>query len=176
MADYIISKKIIVGHSDLIGSRGVFAAEDLNSGDLIERCPMVKMAWRSNYLKDPVIWEYLYTHGCECENCKNHGYLFYMVLGYGMIYNHQDSPNADWKFNYKELYADVVANKNIATGEEIFVSYGPNYFRDREKIIANNIPNKEQIKALIDSDSDEQFMADMKNILYSNTEHKEDTK
>jgi hypothetical protein len=57
-----------------------------------------------------------------------------MVLGYGMIYNHQDTPNTLWKFRYKDLVADVIASKKIKNGEEIFVSYGSDYFRGKEKI------------------------------------------
>jgi SET domain-containing protein len=57
-----------------------------------------------------------------------------MVLGYGMLYNHQDKPNTKWVFNFKNLLGDVVAVKPIKAGEEIFVSYGPNYFKNRNKV------------------------------------------
>ena len=166
---FVQPKKIIVAKSELIGGRGVLATADIAAGELIERCPMVKMGWRSNYLKDPVIWQYLYSHRCDCNECKNHGSSFYMVLGYGMIYNHQDYPNADWKFEYDKLYADVIANKSIAKDEEIFVSYGNNYFSgDRNKITikSNGEPIPEDVKMMIDDDGDDEiFIAKMKYIL-----------
>jgi SET domain-containing protein len=55
-----------------------------------------------------------------------------MVLGYGMIYNHQNNPNTEWRFNYQGLLADVVAIKPIKASDEIFVHYGNNYFKNRE--------------------------------------------
>jgi hypothetical protein len=51
-----------------------------------------------------------------------------MVLGYGMMYNHKDSSNALWKFNYSQLLGDVIATENIFIGQEIFVNYGNAYF------------------------------------------------
>lgn len=166
---YIQPTKIMVNISQLIGGRGVLATADISAGELIERCPMVKMAWRSNYLKDPVIWQYLYSQRCNCNDCKNHGSTFYMVLGYGMIYNYQDIPNADWKFEYDKLYADVIANKDILKGEEIFVSYGSGYFSgDRNKITVNpkTDPIPDNIKTMIDDENDDEiFIAKMKDIL-----------
>jgi len=132
--DYFQSKKIIVNNSE-IHFRGVFATEDIESEELIERCPMVPLAFRSRYQSDPQIWDYLYSQKtCECNECKKHGFLFYMVLGYGMIYNHQDTPNTKWHFDYNNLVADVISQRKILKGEEIFVSYGTSYFKDREKI------------------------------------------
>ena len=56
-----------------------------------------------------------------------------MVLGYGMIYNHQDNNNAVWQFNYQNLYADIIATRDIQINEEIFVNYGINYFEKMTK-------------------------------------------
>lgn len=135
--EFLQQTKIKLGFSN-IHFRGVFATADINSGEIIERCPMVPLAFRSRYHNDPQIWEYLYTQPiCPCNECKNHGFVFYMVLGYGMMYNHQDTPNTRWHFDYSKLIADVIAERDIKTGEEIFVSYGDKYFKNREKIDQN---------------------------------------
>ena len=132
--DYFQSKKIVVGQSS-IHFRGIFAVDDIESGELIERCPMIPLADRSRYQHDSQIWDYLYSQPtCPCNECKNHGFVFLMVLGYGMIYNHQDTPNTVWKFDYPNLIADVIAQRSIKKGEEIFVSYGSKYFKNRDKI------------------------------------------
>lgn len=132
--DYIQPKKIIVGKSD-IHFRGIFATEDIEPGEIIERCPMVPLSNRSRYQNDSQIWDYLYTQPtCPCDECKNHGFVFHMVLGYGMIYNHQDTPNTKWKFDYYNLVADVIAERPIKKGEEIFVTYGSKYFQNRQKV------------------------------------------
>jgi len=126
-------KKIKVDHS-VVHSRGVFATEDIEPEELIERCPMVPLEHRTKYHNDPQLYRYLYTHKCPCIDCTKHGSIFLMVLGYGMIYNHQDTPNTVWNFKYKEGVAEVVATRPIKKGEEIFVSYGESYFNGRKKV------------------------------------------
>jgi SET domain-containing protein len=44
-------------------------------------------------------------------------------LGYGSIYNHSHSPNADWKQNFKTNSMVYRAIKPIKKGEEILVNY-----------------------------------------------------
>lgn len=156
---YLAPVGIRVDYSSVAGI-GVFATQDFNKGDIIERCPMVRMEHRSKYVTDPTINNYMYTQPkCPCNDCQNHGYYYWMVLGYGMLYNHQDFPNCDWTFVWKNKYADVVANKDIKMGEEIFVSYGPNYFRNRQKTLPKNqSDNIEDTLQDIDMENDSQFM------------------
>lgn len=125
--------KVRLGYSK-VHFRGVFATQDIESEELVERCPMVPLEFRTKYHKDTQLFNYLYTHRCECKDCKDHGAVFLMVLGYGMIYNHQDTPNTVWRFNHQEKVADVVATRPIKAGEEIFVSYGPAYFSNKKKV------------------------------------------
>lgn len=118
-----------------ISGRGVFAIRDIAQDEIIEVCPMVPLINRSKYQLEPMIWRYCYTKPyCDCADCKKHGLLFFMVLGYGMIYNHQDDNNARMKLNYKELTAEVIALKPIKQGDEIFVNYGPDYFKNIPKV------------------------------------------
>ena len=136
--DFVPPSNIILGKSKIHG-RGVFATTDIISGELIERCPMVQMEYRSRYQLDPQIFNYMYAQPpCKCDDCQKHGFVLYMVLGYGMLYNHQDIPNSKWKFNYTQLFADVIATENIQMGDEIFVSYGNQYFNDKLKKDAKN--------------------------------------
>lgn len=128
-------KKIVVKLSSSKIGLGVFATEDIEEGELVERCPMIQMAWKSNYLRDPQIYNYLYSNSsCQCDDCKRHGHSMFMVLGYGMLYNHKDESNAKMEFNFKNLLGDVIAKKPIKSGEEIFVNYGPIYFKNRIKL------------------------------------------
>lgn len=154
VVEYLAPSKIKVGKSDLAGI-GVFAIEDIKAGEIVERCPMVRMEHRSNYVHDPTINNYMYTQPkCSCNDCQNHGHYFWMVLGYGMLYNHQDVPHTEWKFNWRLKYADVVAKKDIKKGQEIFVTYGSNYFRNRKQTLdKNTVDNiKETLEDLEDND------------------------
>ena len=140
---FLSPSKIKLDYSP-IHYRGVFATEFIPSGEIVERCPLVPLAHRSKYHVDPQIWEYLYSQPmCPCNECKNHGFVFHMVLGYGMLYNHQDVPNTKWEFDFRRLVADVVAEKDINKGEEIFVSYGSKYFSNREKIGVDDAKNNQ---------------------------------
>lgn len=125
--------KIVLGKSAIHGI-GVFATQSIQPGELVERCPMVPLSFRTNYHKDSKLYEYLYSNGEHNSESEKHGYPMCMVLGYGMIYNHQDNPNANWKFNWAENYTDLVAQRFIAKGEEIFTHYGEYYFSHRTKI------------------------------------------
>lgn len=138
-------RKIKLGYSKIHG-RGVFATEDIEPGELIERAPMVVLAHRMNYHKDPVIWSYMYTNTCPCDECKKHGGHFLMILGYGQIYNHLDENNAHISFDLKGQVANINAIKKIKKGEEIFVSYGPKYFNNRPKSALDENGNAIQVK------------------------------
>ena len=115
--------------------RAVFATEDIRPGDLIERCPLELLSFRMNYHKDPTIYSHMFTHSCPCQECKTHGGHFVMVMGFGQMYNHQDDNSADIKFDLVNKIADIHARKEIKSGEEIFLNYGSNYFKNRKKIV-----------------------------------------
>jgi SET domain-containing protein len=142
VVEFYSPSKIIIQASPIHG-RGVFANQDIREGEVVERCPTIPLAFRSRYHSDPQIYRYLYSQPtCPCNECKNHGFIFHMILGYGMIYNHQDDANTTWKFDYHNLVADIIANRDIKSGNEIFVDYGTKYFEDREKIeLDNNAKN-----------------------------------
>lgn len=132
--DFLENFPIKVGLSNIEG-RGIFSTREIKEGETIERCPMVPLAFRSRYHSDPQIYKYLYSQPtCPCNECKNHGFKFYMVLGYGMIYNHQDNANTEWQFDFPNHLADIIAIKDIKSGDEIFVDYGTKYFNNKEKI------------------------------------------
>lgn len=131
--DFNFKRKIVLDYSDIHG-RGIFATEDIWPGELVERCPMITLSHRMNYHKDPTIWSYMFTNTCPCDECKRHGGHFLMIMGYAQLYNHQDDNNASIKFFLKEQYADITALRKIPKGEEIFVNYGPKYFKSRDKI------------------------------------------
>lgn len=124
------NSKILVKNSEH-RPRGVFANSKIEKNELIERCPLIPLSFRSRYNYDPQIWQYCYTSKkCECKECQTHGFIFYMVLGYGMVYNHSLTNNADIIFNYENLYMDVIANRNIEINEEIYVNFSIKNFID----------------------------------------------
>ena len=55
-------------------------------------------------------------------------------FGYCSMYNHSDTPNATWEILDEEKIK-ITVTKNIAEGEEIFVSYGREYWKTRVDLL-----------------------------------------
>lgn len=96
--------------------RGVFALKDFKEGDIIESAPVLIFTPKERkHLEKTLLNYYIYpwrsTRGAS------------LALGFGSIYNHSFSPNADWKQNFRTQSMVYRAIKNIKKGEEITVNY-----------------------------------------------------
>jgi hypothetical protein len=70
--------------------RGVFTAQDLNKGDLIEVCPLLVIPKKDvKTVHKTIIHDYYFLmkkpKGSAC-----------LALGYGSIYNHKKNPTQKW--------------------------------------------------------------------------------
>lgn len=95
---------------------GVFALKDFKPGDIIESCPVLIFDTKGRkHLEKTLLSHYIYpwrsTRGAA------------LVLGYGSVYNHSYSPNADWKQNFRSKSMVFRALKPIKRGQEILVNY-----------------------------------------------------
>ncbi|NND33934.1 MAG: SET domain-containing protein-lysine N-methyltransferase [Saprospiraceae bacterium] len=97
--------------------RGVFTAQELNKGDLIEICPVIMIPAQQLALIDQtVLYDYYFLWpGDEGLSC--------IALGYGSIYNHAENPNAAITFDLTSDTIMVLATNDITAGQEIFVNY-----------------------------------------------------
>lgn len=116
---------------------GVIAEKDIKNDEIIEICPIVELSFRGRYQHEKIIKEYAFSIKCECEECSSHGYITYLVLGYGMIYNHRNKPNANWVLNSEKRYVEIKAIADIKKGEEIFIYYSDEYFENNQIIEFN---------------------------------------
>jgi SET domain-containing protein len=97
--------------------RAVFAARDIQRGELIEICPMLVLSPADRALADQtILFNYLFIW-CDDEQ---HAAL---ALGYGSLYNHAYYPNARYFVDYETNIMEVHAIKNIKSGDEICFSY-----------------------------------------------------
>ena len=56
---------------------------------------------------------------------------FVVALGYGSLYNHSNTPNANWTNDVENKTFIFFSTKPIKKGEEIFIYYGDeNYWSD----------------------------------------------
>lgn len=129
---FFCHKNLIINESKIHG-RGVFATEDIKEGALIERCPILKLDFPSKYHCDLKVLDYAFARPSE-SNWQDHGWDLYLIMGYGMMYNHEDIPSASITFDYNKNYADITATRDIKKDSEICISYGPMYFINKKKI------------------------------------------
>ncbi len=110
-------KKVIqVKRINKTKGRGVFALKNFKQGEIIEKCPVINVTPKERkHCEKTILAYYIYPWRSTQSGS--------IVLGYGSIYNHSFSPNADWKQNFKEENMVYRAIKPIKKGEEITVNY-----------------------------------------------------
>lgn len=95
--------------------RGVFTAESINDKSLIEICPLLTIPSKQvAAIHETVFHDYYFllpdSAGAAC-----------IPLGYGCLYNHSKTPNAEARIDNEQL--EIHATKNILAGGEIFIDY-----------------------------------------------------
>lgn len=115
MKKKLFQNKIVVKKSSMHGY-GVFAEKTIKKGEIIEECYIVMCRGGDKGLED-----YYFD--------VNRKYAIF--TGFGIIYNHSDDANADYKINVKRRLTTIKAARTIRKGEEIFISYGDEWFSSR---------------------------------------------
>jgi hypothetical protein len=115
-SDIYVTPDINVKHSDKLSCRGVFANKEYKIGDIIEICPTLLVPLKISITLQPYVFKYDDTHNV-------------FPLGYCGMYNHSDTPNASWIIT-DNLSIKLEAIKDIKLNEEIYISYGDEYWKD----------------------------------------------
>lgn len=116
MKKELFQNKISVKKSRTHGY-GVFADKTIQKGETIEECYVLITKGKDKALED------YYFDGDG---------KYALLTGFGIIYNHSDEDNAEYFINVKRRLATIKALRKIMKGEEIFVSYGEDWFKDRK--------------------------------------------
>jgi uncharacterized protein len=96
--------------------RGVFAVRRFRKGELVERCPILRVSARDRALLDRTgLRGYVYRRR------RGAGAI---ALGLGSLYNHSAEPNAEYELDLDDETFVFRARRAIAAGEEITISYG----------------------------------------------------
>lgn len=120
--DYSI-EKIYIANSTHGKGRGVFANQSIKAGEIVEIAPII-LEKTHKIIKDSNVMQYVfYSDASETE--------YAIAFGYGSMYNHSDTNNAEWKVDKPNLRLIVTAIKDIPKGAEIYVSYGSRYWSSR---------------------------------------------
>lgn len=97
--------------------RGVFTDEFIPAGTLIEICPMIVLPAKDRkYIDETKIFNYYFLWGDKHKQSA-------IALGYGSLYNHSRSANADYESWYEEEEIHIIAYKDILPEEEVTINY-----------------------------------------------------
>ena len=97
--------------------RGVFASRKIKQGELIEKAPVIVIPGSEwNTMDESILSNYVFDWGENDEHAC-------VALGYVSIYNHSYTPNADLTECLDDQVIEVLALRDIESGEEIFINY-----------------------------------------------------
>lgn len=97
--------------------RGVFTAQEIPDGALIEVCPVLVIPKSElPVIHKTVLHDYYFLWGEDMDACA-------IALGFGSIYNHEVHPNANFILDMEHQTIDIVAIRDIQPGEEITLNY-----------------------------------------------------
>ena len=97
--------------------RGVFTAEAISKGSIIEICPIIKIpAHEVDIIHETDLHDYYFVWGEHEEEGA-------IALGYGSLYNHSYKPKAEYIYDLDENVIEIIALKNIKAGKEITCNY-----------------------------------------------------
>jgi hypothetical protein len=110
--------KIAVRPSKTCGGYGIFSRKRFYPGDLIDVSVCLV---KPNESWDGATEDYVFSRGAKSA----------LPLAGGALFNHSETPNARHELTPGLKKIRVIAIKRIDKDEEIFISYGPNYFPTR---------------------------------------------
>ena len=96
---------------------GIFTAEDIPAGSLLEICPVIVLpAEELDAIHQTKLHDYYFLWGEDQDRPA-------IALGFGSVYNHSTSPNAEFLVQYDDDTLHFVAIRDVEAGEEITVDY-----------------------------------------------------
>ncbi|TJY42599.1 SET domain-containing protein [Cohnella pontilimi] len=97
--------------------RGVFAARDIEKGEIIERSPVIVIPKEQRGLiRKTVLRRYVFRWGATMRD-------YAIALGVGSLFNHSYNPKAVYRNNHEEMCMEFEALVDIPEGTEITVNY-----------------------------------------------------
>ncbi len=107
---------LFIAPTDTMG-RGVFTAEDIDRGVVIEIAPVIVMSGEERKLLDQtLLHDYIFEWGDDLQRCC-------MALGYVPVYNHSYESNCEYEMDYGEELIQIKTMRRIKAGEELFINY-----------------------------------------------------
>jgi len=103
------------------GGRGMFTAENIEDGTVIEISPVIVMNNNERKLLDQtLLHDYIFEWGGEKNECC-------MALGYVPLYNHSYRSNCEYEMDFDNQLIRIKTIRFVKTGEELFINYNGNW-------------------------------------------------
>jgi uncharacterized protein len=115
MVKIIPPTKIFIAESKIPKSgRGVFAAENISKGEVIEEAPILILKFEDFV---DTRWNLLFEYYFWMDK------FVVLALGYASLYNHSLEPNITYKIDKTEKLIRFTSLKDIKKGEELLFNY-----------------------------------------------------
>ena len=109
------------------GGRGMFTAENIEDGTVIEISPVIVMNKNERKLLDQtLLHDYIFEWGIDKEECC-------MALGLVPLYNHNYESNCEYFMDFDNETIQVKTIRPVKKGEELTINYNGNW-NDNKKI------------------------------------------
>jgi len=105
--------------------RGVFTAENIEGGTIVETSPVIVMSKDERELLDQTrLHDYIFEWGIKKDGCC-------MALGYVPVYNHSFRSNCEYEMDFQKEMITIKSIHFIKAGEELFINYNGNWNDDK---------------------------------------------
>jgi uncharacterized protein len=104
------------------GSYCVLAKTQYARGEIVEIAPVIFVGLEAKAV--PRLKDYIF----EIDKDKQQ---YGVVLGYGALYGHSQTPNITFAYNHENRQMYFIAGKTIKAGEELTIDYGKDYWAER---------------------------------------------
>lgn len=112
-----------------IHGRGVFAGQNIATGQIIEIAPIILLPKEEQLIHNLDFFEKGQTSPELTSLLSDYMYeatdgRYAVALGYASLYNQSDAPNAGFSLDEETLSITVTALANIKANKEILINYG----------------------------------------------------
>ena len=102
---------------DELKGRCIYTSVDLQPNDLIEICPIIKIpSGQLKHIDQTKLYDYYFLW-------EEEGFEACIALGYGSLYNHSSTPNAEVIMDYDDGTIRIEATQSIKASSEILIDY-----------------------------------------------------
>ena len=120
---------------------GVFATKKIKKGEVVEECPVFSLGDDESPISVSFFY-YRFSYPKERGSKES-----VIPWGYGSLYNHDKTPNTDWRDHPEYMGFEFYSLSDIEVGEELTISYGgENYWKVRDDV--DLVFNEPKIKKL----------------------------